>query len=348
MTERINLKDLQLNEMEKLLQDLGEPKFRAKQVFDAIIQGKDYAETTLPKQMIDELKQNYIIKPLEIFKVLESKDGTKKYLLKLYDNNLIECVFLKQDYGNTICMSTQVGCRMGCKFCASTLNGRIRDLTAGEMLSTIAVVNADNGKKTERNFSNIVLMGSGEPFDNYDNVMRFIRICNDQKGLAIGARHITVSTSGLASKIVDYSKEGLQVNLAISLHASNDETRNKIMPINKAYPLNKLFDAIREYSKNADRRVTIEYILLKGINDSLTNADELVELLNGTFAYVNLIPYNEVKENEFKRSEKKDVRAFYERLKSKGVNVTIRKEFGTDIDAACGQLRAKKEGVISE
>ena len=251
---------------------------------------------------------------------------------------------MNHDYGYSLCVSSQVGCNMGCRFCESGRLKKVRNLEAYEIVQQILLIEED----IKRRITHVVVMGIGEPFDNYDNVMRFIRICNDQKGLAIGARHITVSTSGLANKIVDYSKEGLQVNLAISLHASNDETRNKIMPINKAYPLNKLFEAIREYSKNADRRVTIEYILLKGINDSLTNADELVELLKGTFAYVNLIPYNEVKENEFRRSEKKEVRAFYERLKSKGVNVTIRKEFGTDIDAACGQLRAKKEGVISE
>ena len=232
---------------------------------------------------------------------------------------------------------------------ASGLIKKQRDLEASEMVLQVMKMQEylDKEGKGER-VSHIVIMGSGEPFDNYENVMRFIHIVNEQKGLAIGARHITVSTSGIAPKIIEYSKEGIQVNLAISLHASNDETRNKIMPINKAYPLSKLFAAIKEYCLNADRRVTIEYILLKGINDSLKNADELVELLKGVFAYVNLIPYNEVSENEFKRSEKTSVRAFYERLKNKGVNVTIRKEFGSDIDAACGQLRAKKEGVISD
>lgn len=341
-----------LTELQEEMVGLNQKTFRGTQIFSWLYQKRvnnidDMSDISLSFR--DILKENYMISLPNVIKEQVSYDGTVKMLLELEDKTSVETVLMRYDYGNAICVSSQVGCNMGCKFCASGLMKKQRDLLASEMIMQVMKMQEylDKEGKGER-VSHIVIMGSGEPFDNYDNVMRFIRIANDQKGLAIGARHITVSTSGIAPKIVEYSKEGLQVNLAISLHASNDETRNKLMPINKAYSLTKLFDAIKQYSINADRRVTIEYILLKGINDSLENADELVELLKGTFAYVNLIPYNEVEENEFKRSEKQSVRAFYERLKSKGVNVTIRKEFGTDIDAACGQLRAKKEGVLND
>ena len=341
-----------LTELQEEMVGLNQKPFRGTQIFSWLYQKRvnnidDMSDISLSFR--DILKENYMISLPNVIKEQVSYDGTVKMLLELEDKTSVETVLMRYDYGNAICVSSQVGCNMGCKFCASGLMKKQRDLLASEMIMQVMKMQEylDKEGKGER-VSHIVIMGSGEPFDNYDNVMRFIRIANDQKGLAIGARHITVSTSGIAPKIVEYSKEGLQVNLAISLHASNDETRNKLMPINKAYSLTKLFDAIKQYSINADRRVTIEYILLKGINDSLENADELVELLKGTFAYVNLIPYNEVEENEFKRSEKQSVRAFYERLKSKGVNVTIRKEFGTDIDAACGQLRAKKEGVLND
>lgn len=347
-----SLYDFTLSELQQEMVDLNQKTFRGTQVFSWLYQKRVKTIDEMSDISIafrDILKEKYEIKLPSIIKQQVSYDGTVKMLLALDDNSSVETVLMRYDYGNAICVSSQVGCNMGCKFCASGLIKKQRDLSSGEMIAQVLKMQEylDNEGKGER-VSHIVIMGSGEPFDNYHNVMNFIRIANDQKGLAIGARHITVSTSGIAPKIVEYSKEGLQVNLAISLHASNDETRNKLMPINKAYPLDKLFTAIKEYSKNADRRVTIEYILLKGINDSLENADELAALLKDTFAYVNLIPYNEVQENEFKRSEKQSVRAFYERLKNKGVNVTIRKEFGTDIDAACGQLRAKKEGVISE
>ena len=347
-----SLYDFSLIELEKEMERLGQKKYRANQVFSWLYQKRvnsisDMSDISLSFRNV--LEEEYEIYLPIISKKQVSYDGTVKMLLEYRDGSRVETVLMRYDYGNAICVSSQVGCNMGCKFCASGLLKKQRDLTSGEMVAQVLKMQEylDEEGKGER-VSHIVIMGSGEPFDNYDNVIRFIHICNDQKGLAIGARHITVSTSGIAPRIKDYSLEGIQVNLAISLHASNDEIRNKLMPVNKAYPLKTLFAAIREYEKNANRRVTIEYILLKGINDSLENADELVELLKGTFAYVNLIPYNEVEENEFRRSDKSAVRAFYERLKLKGVNVTIRKEFGTDIDAACGQLRAKKEGVISD
>ena len=347
-----NLYNYTMSELQQEMEILHQKPYRASQIYSWLYQKRvknidDMSDISLSFR--ETLKNEYSMNSLKIIKEQVSYDGTVKMLLELEDSSSVETVLMRYDYGNAICVSSQVGCNMGCKFCASGLIKKQRDLEASEMILQVMKMQEylDNEGKGER-VSHIVIMGSGEPFDNYQKVMRFIRIANDPKGLAIGARHITVSTSGIAPKIVEYSKEGIQVNLAISLHASNDETRNKLMPINKAYPLDKLFNAIREYCTNADRRVTIEYILLKGINDSLKNADELVELLKGVFAYVNLIPYNEVEENEFKRSDKNSVRAFYERLKNKGVNVTIRKEFGSDIDAACGQLRAKKEGVISE
>ena len=347
-----NLYNYTMEELQNEMVLLNQKPYRASQIYSWLYQKRvknidDMSDISASFREV--LKNEYSIKLPNVIKEQVSYDGTVKMLLELSDASCVETVLMRYDYGNAICVSSQVGCNMGCKFCASGLIKKQRDLDASEMILQVMKMQEylDKEGKGER-VSHIVIMGSGEPFDNYEKVMRFIRIANEAKGLAIGARHITVSTSGIAPKIVEYSKEGLQVNLAISLHASNDETRNKLMPINKAYPLDKLFNAIREYCVNADRRVTIEYILLKGINDSLKNADELADLLKGIFAYVNLIPYNEVEENEFKRSDKQSVRAFYEKLKNRGVNVTIRKEFGSDIDAACGQLRAKKEGVLSD
>ena len=341
-----------LENLTKEMVELGQKSFRATQIYGWLYQKrvKDIdSMSDISLSFREILKEKYNMNMPNIIRQQVSYDGTVKLLLELEDKMSVETVLMRYDYGNAVCVSSQVGCNMGCKFCASGLIKKQRDLKASEMVLQVMKIQEylDNEGKGER-VSHVVIMGSGEPFDNYDNVMEFIKIINEQKGLAIGARHITVSTSGIPDKIVKYSKEGIQVNLAISLHASNNETRNKIMPVNKAFPLEVLFEAIREYETNSKRRVTIEYILLKGLNDSLKNASELATLLKGTFAYVNLIPYNEVSENEFRRSDKESVRAFYEELKRIGVNVTIRKEFGSDIDAACGQLRAKKEGVISE
>lgn len=341
-----------LENLAKEMVELGQKSFRATQIYSWLYQKRvkdidSMSDVSISFRQI--LKEKYTMNLPTIIRKQVSYDGTVKLLLEFEDKMSVETVLMRYDYGNAVCVSSQVGCNMGCKFCASGLIKKQRDLKASEMVAQVMKIQEylDEEGKGER-VSHVVIMGSGEPFDNYDNVMNFIKIINEQKGLAIGARHITVSTSGIPDKIVKYSKEGIQVNLAISLHASNNETRNKIMPVNKAFPLEVLFDAIREYENNSKRRVTIEYILLKGLNDSLKNASELASLLKGTFAYVNLIPYNEVNENEFRRSDKDSVRAFFEELKRIGVNVTIRKEFGSDIDAACGQLRAKKEGVISE
>jgi len=332
------LSDYSLTELYELLASF--PKFRAKQVFDAIIQAKDYDDTNLPKDMVEKLKSEYILKPIEILKVLTSKDGTKKYLLKLHDDNIVECVFLMQDYGNTICMSTQVGCRMGCKFCASTLNGRVRDLSAGEMLSTIAVINADNGKRTKRNFSNIVLMGSGEPFDNYDNVVKWIELITDENGFNVSERNISLSTCGLVDKIYDFAKLNFNVTLCISLHATTDEKRKTIMPIANAYSIEKIVKALKVYVKENKRRVVFEYCLIKDVNDSKEDVLRLKEITKGLLSHVNVICLNP-NGGSLKATTKKEAQNFVKALNDIGVSATLRRSQGSDIEGACGMLRAK-------
>lgn len=288
------------------------------------------------------LKQKYCLDLPKIHTKQVSSDGTVKLLLEMNDGSKVETVLMRYSYGNVACVSSQVGCNMGCVFCASGLFKKTRNLTTAEMVGEILVLNQllDDEEKG-KHITHVVVMGTGEPFDNYENVMDFIRIINHPKALAIGARHITVSTCGLPDQIRRYAKEGLQINLAISLHAPNDEIRSKLMKINRSYPLDKLIPAVKEYENIAKRRVTFEYILLKGVNDSVQDADQLTKLIKGTLAYVNLIPYNPVIENEFQRSPHANVQAFLDRLIKNGVTATVRKEFGSDIDAACGQLRAK-------
>ena len=271
------------------------------------------------------------------------QDGTQKFLFRLSDGNFIETVLMSHEYGLSVCVSTQVGCNMGCKFCASGLLKKQRDLTAGEMVNQVLTVMHD----TQDRVSHVVIMGTGEPFDNYDNVMDFIRIINHAKGLAIGARHITLSTCGLCDKIEQYANEGIQSNLAISLHAPSDEVRDLIMPINKKYPMDVLRKTVEKYIQKTNRRVTFEYILLKDVNDSLAHARQLAHYMRGLNAYVNLIPYNAVDEHGFLQSNVKNVEAFKNELLRLKINATLRKEHGRDIDGACGQLRAKKEGIIS-
>ena len=332
------LSDYNLNELQSRLANF--PKFRAKQVFDAIIQAKDYSETTLPKTMQEELKQEYILKPIEIFKVLTSRDGTKKYLLKLHDNNIVECVFLKQNYGNTICMSTQVGCRMGCKFCASTLNGLVRNLTAGEMLSTIAVVNADNGNRTERNFSNIVLMGSGEPFDNYDNIVKWLELITGKDGFNVSERNISLSTCGLVDKIKEFSKLNFNITLCVSLHATTDEIRKTIMPIANAYSIEEIVKALHEYVKINNRRVVFEYCLIKDTNNSDDDILRLKQLTKGLLCHVNVICLNP-NGGSLKATTKQEALDFVAKLNKAGISATLRRSQGGDIEGACGMLRAK-------
>lgn len=332
------LSDYSYAELQQILADF--PTYRAKQVFDAIIQGKDYHDTNLPANLKTFLKKNYILKPVEIFKTLQSKDGTKKYLLKLFDDNIVECVFLKQDYGNTICMSTQVGCRMGCKFCASTLNGRIRDLSAGEMLSTIAVVNADNGNKTERNFTNIVLMGSGEPFDNYDNVVKWLQLITDSQGFNVSERNISISTCGLVQKIYDFAKLNFNITLCVSLHATTDEIRRTIMPIANAYSIDEIIKALKNYVKQNKRRVVFEYCLIKDVNNTQDDIQRLKELTKGLLCHVNVICLNP-NGGSLKATTKKEAQDFVKALCDAGVSATLRRSQGSDIEGACGMLRAK-------
>ena len=332
------LSDYSLDELYNILADY--KKFRAKQIFDSIVQGKDYNETNLPKSMIDNLKSEYILKPIEIFKVLISKDGTKKYLLKLHDNNLIECVFLKQNYGNTICMSTQVGCRMGCKFCASTQNGLIRNLTPGEMLSTISIVNADNGKCTDRNFTNIVLMGSGEPFDNYDNVVKWLELITDENGFNVSERNISLSTCGLVDKIYEFAELKYNITLCISLHATDDETRKTIMPIANRYTIQEIIKALKYYISKNNRRVVFEYCLIKDTNDSFEDVKKLSVLTKGLNCHINVICLNP-NGGPLKATTKKEAYAFVNRLNELGVSATLRRSQGSDIEGACGMLRAK-------
>ena len=346
-----NLYDYSLPKLEELVVSFGEKKFRATQIFKWIYKRKiyDFDEMSdISKEFRETLKKDFCLKKPEIFTKQVSKDGTIKLLLSLEDGDKVETVLMRYNYGNVACVSSEVGCNMGCAFCASGLLKKKRELKVSEILGQVLVLNdlLDEEGNNER-ISHIVVMGTGEPFDNYENVMDFIRIANHPHGLEIGARHITVSTCGIIPKIYDYANEGLQINLAISLHAPSDEIRNKIMPISRVYPLDELMKAVKYYEKTAGRRVTFEYILLKGINDSKENAKELASLIKGTLAYVNLIPYNEVNEMKYRRSDEKTVHDFLDTLMKCGVTATIRKEFGSDIDAACGQLRAKDEKQLS-
>lgn len=342
----INLYDYSLNKLEDLVVSLGEKKFRATQIFKWVYKRgvTDFDEMSdISKTFREKLKSDFTFVKPQIFTKQISKDGTIKLLVELEDHDKVETVLMRYNYGNVACVSSEVGCNMGCAFCASGLLKKKRELKVSEMLGQILVLNdllKEEGN--DERITHVVVMGTGEPFDNYENVMDFIRILNHPHGLEIGARHITVSTCGIIPRIYDYAKEGMQINLAISLHAPNDEIRHKIMPISRVYPLDELMKAVKYYEKTAGRRVTFEYILLKGINDSKEDAKELARLIKGTLAYVNLIPYNEVMENKFKTSPQQNVRKFYDYLYKQNINVTVRKGFGDDIDAACGQLRAKE------
>lgn len=341
----INLYGQEISKLESLLMERGQKKYRATQLFTWIYEKKAKAfdeMSDVSKSFRDELNRDFCLTLPKIFKKQESKDGTIKLLLELEDGSKIETALMPYKYGNAICVSSQVGCNMACAFCASGLLKKKRNLEVHEIVGQVLVMNEVLLEKGQR-VSHVVVMGTGEPFDNYDNVIDFIRIINHPKALAIGARHISVSTCGIVPGIMKYAHEGLQSNLAISLHAPNDEIRNKIMPISKGYKMEELMEAVRYYEKNAGRRVTFEYIMLKDVNDSLECAKQLVKLIKGTLAYVNLIPYNPVDENSFKRSDEKQVHKFFSYLMQHGVNTTVRKEFGNDIDAACGQLRAKEE-----
>lgn len=323
-------------------------KYRSDQTFKWLYRKRALSfdnMSDLPKEMIQNLKDNYCIMPLEVVEKQVALDKTAKYLFKLQDGALVETVLMHFDFGHSICVSSQVGCNMGCKFCASGLLKKQRDLTAGEMVAQVLYIQKELDEDEQR-VNNIVIMGCGEPFDNYDNVLNFCKIINHDLGLAIGARHITISTCGLVDKIKRFALEKCQYNLAISLHAPNNELRDQIMPVNHAYKIEELMDALKYYSSLNNRKLTFEYILLKDVNDSDACAKQLAQLLKGMNAYVNLIPYNQVDEHGFKGCDEKQVLHFYDVIMKNGVKATIRAKHGDDIDAACGQLRAKKAKVL--
>lgn len=337
---KTDLMDLTMNEMGQYFERLGEKKYRARQVFSWIYKGTEsFGEMTdLSLELRRKLSENAEIKKLRILGVQNSgKDGTRKYLFALADGNSIESVFMKYKYGNTVCISSQAGCRMGCGFCASAAGGLRRNLTAGEMADQILSIEKDTGEKT----GNVVVMGTGEPLDNYENLSGFIRNIHEKDGLNIGMRNITVSTCGLIPKMTDLAKDFPQVSLAVSLHAPNDAIRSKLMPIDRKYPMDELLDACREHIAATGRRLTFEYALIKGVNDSDGNAEELAQKLRGVNCHVNLIPMNRVAGTGLSGTETAGAERFRGILEKRGIQVTVRRELGGDIDAACGQLRLK-------
>ncbi|GEL76401.1 23S rRNA (adenine(2503)-C(2))-methyltransferase RlmN [Tenuibacillus multivorans] len=339
---------LTYEQLKDWLVESGQKRFRADQVWDWLYRKrvKSFSDMkNVNKETIQLLEDNYVVQTLKETIKQESKDGTIKFLFELEDGNYIETVLMRFDYGLSVCVTTQVGCNIGCSFCASGILRKNRDLSSGEIVEQIMNVqhHLDERGDQER-VSHIVVMGIGEPFDNYNNTLDFLRIVNDQNGLSIGARHITVSTSGLVDKIYQFADENLQVNLALSLHAPNNDLRTQIMKINKAFPLEKLMPAIDYYLEKNNRRITFEYILLDDVNDHVEEANQLVDLLKDKrhLSYVNLIPYNPVADHPYERSRKKNILKFYETLLENGINCGVRVEQGSDIDAACGQLRSKQ------
>ena len=337
--------DLTFKQMQEMLEAHGQKAYRAKQIFSWLYRKRvsSFDEMSdLPKSFIEQLKQEYSIEPLKEIQRQVSHDGTIKFLAELQDGSSVELVLMHFQYGDSLCVTSQVGCNMGCSFCASGLLKKQRDLTAGEIVGEVMFVQKQLDKEGRR-VDNIVVMGTGEPFDNYTNVMNFCSIVNSDLGLAIGSRHITISTCGIVPKIREFAQGHYQYNLAISLHAPTNELRRKLMPIAKAYPLDELMQALREYSEDNHRRLTFEYILLHGVNDSDEMAITLANLVHGMNAYINLIPYNQVDENGYIGVDDKKALHFYDILMKHGVKATLRQKHGDDIDAACGQLRAKHE-----
>lgn len=326
-------------ELEEYFESIGEKKFKALQVYEWLYEKREFNIdnfSNIKKEIRERLKQDFSTNMIILEKKQED-ELVKKYLFKLLDGEYIEAVVMYHDYGASICVSSEVGCNMACRFCESGRQKKVRNLEAYEIVEQILVIEQD----LKIRLSSVVIMGIGEPLDNYDNIVKFIKIINDAKGIAIGARHITLSTCGLVPKIYELAELPLQINLAISLHASNNELRNKLMPVNKVYNIDILLQAIKDYLQRTGRRVTIEYVMLDSVNDSKENALELANMFKGMNVYVNLIPYNETNAIEFKRSSKNKIREFYDTLKKEGINCTIRREFGSNIDAACGQLRGR-------
>ena len=343
-TQKPSIYSLQLGELEGWLKEQGEPKFRAVQIFDWLYKkrvGQFEEMSNLSKGLREKLANHFTITTLKTLVQHTSQDGTLKFLFELHDGFSIETVLMRHEYGNSVCVTTQVGCRIGCTFCASTLGGLKRNLEAGEIVAQVLKVQKALDESDER-VSSIVVMGIGEPFDNYNSLLSFLKIVNDDKGLNIGARHITVSTSGIVPRIYDFADEGLQINFAISLHAPNTELRSRLMPINKAYDLQDLMKAVKYYTEKTGRRITFEYGLFGGVNDQVEHAEELARLIKGLKCHVNLIPVNYVPERNYVRTPRDQIFEFEKTLKKNGINVTIRREQGHDIEAACGQLRAKE------
>ncbi|MCT4620140.1 MAG: 23S rRNA (adenine(2503)-C(2))-methyltransferase RlmN [Marinisporobacter sp.] len=340
MKDKIDLKSCTIKELENFIESIGEKRFRAKQVFGWIHKGvNDIDEmSNLSKNLRAKLKEHATIGTMKIEDVLISKiDGTRKYLFLLEDENIIESVLMKYKHGNSVCVSSQVGCRMGCKFCASTIEGVIRNLSAGEILDQVLSIQKDIGERV----SNVVIMGSGEPFDNYEEILKFFELINHPEGLNISLRNITVSTCGLVPEILDLANKKLQVTLAISLHAPNDDIRSKMMPINRKYPIEELLKACKTYTDQTNKRITFEYALIRDVNDTAEHAKELARKIKNILCHVNLIPLNKVEEREYDTAKTDRIKTFQKILKNNGIEATIRRELGSDINAACGQLRRK-------
>ena len=347
MPHKTDIKSLNYNELVQYVESINEKKFRAAQLYSWMHEklAESYDEmTNISDKLKNTLQEDTLYTSLKIVKMQESRiDGTRKYLFELYDGNLIESVFMKYHHGNSVCISSQVGCKMGCRFCASTLNGCVRNLEPSEMLDQIYRIQSLTGERV----SNIVIMGSGEPMDNYDNVVKFLGLINSDKGLNISQRNITVSTCGLVPRIKQLAELKLQITLAISLHAPNDELRKTMMPIAYTYSIEQIMDACRYYLSQTARRISFEYSLVKGVNDSSECARQLIKLVHGMNCHINLIPVNPIKERDYEQSEKNSIHNFKEILEKAGVNVTIRREMGRDIDGACGQLRQNHiEGML--
>ena len=327
------------HELEALLLSVGEPKYRAKQMFPQLHKGLSPDEMTnigkVTREKLAAVASYHLPKVRR--KLVSALDGTVKYLFELSDGHCVESVVMRYNHGNTICISSQVGCRMGCKFCASTIGGKVRDLIPGELLGQVIAAQKDMGER----ISNIVMMGIGEPLDNFDNVLRFLELVNDENGMNISMRSISLSTCGLVPKILELAEKKLQLTLSVSLHAPTDEIRNTIMPVNKAYPVEQLMEACRAYYKKTNRRISFEYAMINGVNDTPEAAKTLLKLLKGLPAHMNLIPLNHVEESPLKPSTRKAVRQFQEILEAGGVPATVRRTLGGDIDASCGQLRRK-------
>lgn len=341
MTNKIDIKSMNLSELTIFIAELGEKSFRAKQIYQWIHQKQinSFSDmTNISKKLIEQLNEKAILTTLKPIEVQTSKiDGTKKYLFLLEDGNVIESVLMRYKHGNSVCISSQVGCRMGCKFCASTLDGLVRGLTAGEMLDQIYQIGKDIGER----ISNVVVMGTGEPLDNFENLLKFIEMLTDENGVHISQRNLTISTCGIVPKMKELAEKELSITLALSLHASNQEKRKELMPIANAYDIKEVIDICKYYFERTGRRITFEYSLVGGVNDTDEDARELSDLIKGMNCHVNLIPVNPIKERDYVQSNEKVIMAFKNKLEKNHINVTVRREMGRDIDGACGQLRRK-------